>query len=331
MNARFSLGIDLGTSNSAIAVADLESGQTRIVEIAQTLGPNQLGEMPTLASALYVPHRDEFPEGSFPLPWNDAGEFTIVGQFARDRGALVPDRVVTSAKSWLSNPHIDPKQRILPWRSDIAEEKLSPLECSRRYLQHLRDAFLYAEHAQGREWDLSEGEIVVTVPASFDEVARSLTAEAAKAAGLGDVTLLEEPQAAFYAWTAQAGRTWRDLVAHGDIVLVCDVGGGTADFSLIAVTDVEGSLELERVSVGDHILLGGDNMDLALAYALQAKLEAAGKTLDSWQFLALVHAASKAKITLFEDNKLAQATIAVPRAAPACLLGQSRRPSIAMR
>jgi molecular chaperone DnaK (HSP70) len=312
MNARFSLGIDLGTSNSAIAVADLESAQTRIVEIAQTLGPNQLGEMPTLASALYVPHRDEFSEGSFPLPWNDAGEFTIVGQFARDRGALVPDRLVTSAKSWLSNPHIDPKQRILPWRSDIAEEKLSPLECSRRYLQHLRDAFLYAEHAQGREWDLSEGEIVVTVPASFDEVARSLTAEAAKAAGLGDVTLLEEPQAAFYAWTAQVGRTWRDLVAHGDIVLVCDVGGGTADFSLIAVTDVEGSLELERVSVGDHILLGGDNMDLALAYALQAKLEAAGKTLDSWQFLALVHAASKAKVTLFEDNALAQAPIAVP-------------------
>ena len=152
----------------------------------------------------------------------------------------------------------------------------------------------------------------MTVPASFDEVARSLTADAAKAAGLGDVTLLEEPQAAFYAWTAQAGRTWRNLVSHGDIVLVCDVGGGTVDFSLIAVTDVEGSLELDRVSVGEHILLGGDNMDLALAYALQAKLDAAGKTLDSWQFLALVHAASKAKITLFEDNALAEAPIAVP-------------------
>jgi hypothetical protein len=152
----------------------------------------------------------------------------------------------------------------------------------------------------------------LTVPASFDEVARSLTAEAAKAAGLGDVTLLEEPQAAFYAWTAKASRTWRDLVAPGDIVLVCDVGGGTADFSLIAVTDVEGALELERVSVGEHILLGGDNMDLALAHALQAQLEAAGKPLDSWQFLALVHAASKAKITLFEDGALRQAPIAVP-------------------
>jgi molecular chaperone DnaK (HSP70) len=312
MNARFSLGIDLGTSNSAIAVADLETDQTRIVDITQILGPNQLGGRPTLASALYVPHREEFPEGSFPLPWNDIGDHPIVGQFARDHGTLVPDRLVTSAKSWLSNPHIDPKQRILPWRSDIAEDKLSPLECSRRYLQHLKDAFLHTEHAQGRDWDLSEGRIVVAVPASFDEVARSLTAEAAKAAGLRDVTLLEEPQAAFYAWTARSGRAWRDMVAPGDIVLVCDVGGGTADFSLIAVTDVEGRLELERVSVGEHILLGGDNMDLALAYALQAKLEAAGKSLDSWQFLALVHAASKAKITLFEDGALAQAPIAVP-------------------
>ena len=268
--------------------------------------------MPTLPSAIYIPHHEEFPEGSFPLPWNDAGERVIVGQFARDRGALVPDRLVTSAKSWLSNPHIDPKQRTLPWRSDIAEDKLSPLECSRCYLVYLRQAFLHAERAQGMDRDLSTGQIVVTVPASFDEVARGLTAEAAKAAGLGDVTLLEEPQAAFYAWTAQAGRTWRNLVADGDIVLVCDIGGGTADFSLIAVSDVEGRLELERVSVGDHILLGGDNMDLALAYALQAKLEAAGKSLDSWQFLALLHAASKAKTILFEDDTLAQAPIAVP-------------------
>src|SRR5215831_14396452 len=312
MNARFSLGIDLGTSNSAVAIADLETDQTRIVDIAQILGPNQLGGRPTLASALYVPHGEEFPEGSFPLPWNDIGDPAIVGQFARDHGALVPDRLVTSAKSWLSNPHIDPKQRILPWRSDMAENKLSPLECSRRYLQHLREALLHAEHAQGRDGDLSEGPIVVAVPASFDEVARSLTAEAAKAAGLGDVTLLEEPQAAFYAWTARSGRAWRDLVAPGDIVLVCDVGGGTADFSLIAVTDVEGRLELERVSVGEHILLGGDNMDLALAYTLQAKLEAEGKSLDAWQFLALVHAASQAKIALFEDAALAEAPIAVP-------------------
>src|SRR3981081_2446197 len=196
MGARFSLASARGTSNSAIAIADLESGETGIIEIAQTLGPNQIGEMPTLPSAIYIPHSEEFPQSSFPLPWNDAGERAIIGQFARERGALVPDRVVTSAQTWRSNPHIDPKQLILPWRSDIAEEKLSPFECSRLYLQHLRHAFLHTERAQGRDWDLSEGEIVVTVPASFDEVARTLPAEAANAAGLEDVILLEEPQAA---------------------------------------------------------------------------------------------------------------------------------------
>jgi hypothetical protein len=312
MTARFSLGIDLGTSNCAMALTYLDTDRTEIVPIPQILAANQLGEKPTLASALYLPHPEEFRPGSFPLPWDNGLELGIVGQFARDHGALVPDRLVTSAKSWLSNPHIDPKERTLPWRSDSAEEKLSPFECSRRYLQHLKGTFLQTAQAQGREWDLSDGQIVVTVPASFDEVARSLTAEAAEAAGLGHVTLLEEPQAAFYAWAARAGRQWRDAVTPGDIILVCDIGGGTADFSLIAVTDVAGNLELERISVGEHILLGGDNMDLALAYTLQARLEAEGKSLDAWQFLALVHAAARAKITLFEDASLAEAPIAVP-------------------
>ena len=312
MKDRFSLGIDLGTSNCAMALTDLETDRTEVLPITQILAANQMGEKLTLASALYLPHPEEFRSGSFPLPWNVSEEQGIVGQFARDHGALVPDRLVTSAKSWLSNPHIDPRQSTLPWRSDSAEEKLSPFEVSRRYLQHLKGAFLHTVNAQGRHWDLGDGQIVVTVPASFDEVARSLTAEAAAAAGLGNVTLLEEPQAAFYAWTAQAGRQWRDAVAPGDIILVCDVGGGTADFSLIAVTDVAGNLELERISVGEHILLGGDNMDLALAYTLQARLEAEGKSLDAWQFQALVHAASRAKITLFEDTTLAEAPIAVP-------------------
>src|ERR1700719_1584156 len=214
MSGRFSLAIDLGTSNSAIAIADLESGETTIIEIPQTLGPNQIGEMPTLPSAIYIPHSEEFPESSFPLPWNDAGERAIIGQFARERGALVPDRLATSAKSWLSNPHIDSKQRILPWRSDIAEEKLSPFECSRLYLQYLRDAFLHTERAQGQDWDLSEGQIVVTVPGSRDEVARSVAAESAKAPGLEDVTLLQEPQAPFYARMAQMHREWRNLIVR---------------------------------------------------------------------------------------------------------------------
>jgi molecular chaperone DnaK (HSP70) len=312
MQARFTLGIDLGTSNCAMALIDLETDRTEDLPITQILAANQLGARPTLASALYLPHPEEFRAGSFPLPWNDSGERDIVGQFARYHGALVPDRLVTSAKSWLSNPHIDPRQRTLPWRSESAEEKLSPLEVSRRYLLHLKDAFLHTVRGHGRQWDVSDGQIVVTVPASFDEVARSLTAEAAEAAGLGNVTLLEEPQAAFYALIARAGWQWRDAVTPGDIILVCDVGGGTTDFSLIAVTDVAGNLELERISVGEHILLGGDNMDLALAYTLQARLEGEGKPLDVWQFLALVQAASRAKVTLFEDANLAEAPIAVP-------------------
>ncbi len=312
MSVRFSLGIDLGTSNCAMALTDLDTEQTEIVPIPQIVAPSQLGEKPTLASALYLPHPEEFRPGTFPLPWDDSQQSGVVGQFARDHGALVPDRLVTSAKSWLSNPHIDPKQRTLPWRSDSAEEKLSAFDCSRRYLQHLKGAFVHAVQAQGRQWDLGDGQIVLTVPASFDEVARSLTAAAAEAAGLGHVTLLEEPQAAFYAWAARAGREWRHAVTPGDIVLVCDVGGGTADFSLIAVTDVAGNLELERISVGEHILLGGDNMDLALAYTLQARLEAEGKSLDAWQFLALVHAVERAKISLFEDPGLAEAPISVP-------------------
>ena len=312
MKARLSLGIDLGTSNCAMALTDLETDRTEVLPIPQILAANQFGEKPTLASATYLPHPEEFPPGSFALPWSAGEESGIIGQFARDHGALVPDRLATSAKSWLSNPHVDPKQRALPWRSDSVEEKLSPFECSRRYLQHLKDAFLHTEGSQGRHWDLADAQIVVTVPASFDEVARSLTAEAAEAAGLGHVTLLEEPQAAFYAWSARAGRQWRDAVAPGDIILVCDVGGGTADFSLIAVADVGGDLELERISVGEHILLGGDNMDLALAYTLQAGLEAEGKALDAWQFQALVHAASRAKITLFEDAALPEAPIAIP-------------------
>jgi len=313
MTHRFSLGIDLGTSNSAVALTDLENDETAIVDVTQIIGPNQVGEKPTLPSALYIPHHDEFPENSFTLPWDDGdGKTTIVGQFARQHGALVPDRLVTSAKSWLSNPHMDPRKQILPWKSDIEEDKISAFNCSRFYLEHIKDGFLYAERTEGREWDLADGQVVLTVPASFDEAARHLTAEAAEAAGFHDVILLEEPQAAFYAWTSQAGAEWRSQVGPGDIVLVCDLGGGTADFSLIAITESEGTLDLERISVGEHILLGGDNMDLALAYTLRAKLDAEGTSIDDWQFLALVHAASTAKVALFSDESLMAAPIAVP-------------------
>ena len=210
MNARFSVGIDLGTSNSAIAVGDIESGDTKIFEIDQIVGPNQVGELPTLPSAIYVPHREEFPEGSFPLPWNGAGEAAIVGQFARDRGALVPDRLVASAKSWLPTRISTRNSRSCPGGPTSRKRNSHPSNARAVICSISRGVALRRACAGDGIWDLSEGQIVVTVPASFDEVARSLTAEAAKAAGLGDVTLLEEPQAAFYAWTAQTGRTWRN-------------------------------------------------------------------------------------------------------------------------
>jgi len=311
MQQRFSLGIDLGTSNSAIALSEVDSDQTNIIEITQVLGPNQIGEKPTLPSALYIPHPDEFPEGAFPLPW-PSDPRSIIGLFARDHGALVPDRLVTSAKSWLSNPHIDPRQRSLPWKSEIHEEKLSAFDCSRSYLEHMRESFRYAVRNQGKDLDLADGQVVLTIPASFDDIARNLTAEAAEAAGLGKVVLLEEPLAAFYAWTAQAGRDWRAHVRPGDIVLVCDVGGGTADFSLIAISEKDGALDLNRISVGEHILLGGDNMDLALAYALRAKLEADGKSISDMQFLSLTHSAGKAKVAMLEDESMTEFPIAVP-------------------
>lgn len=311
MQQRFSLGIDLGTSNSAIALSEVDSDQTDIIEITQVLGPNQIGEKPTLPSALYIPHPDEFPEGAFPLPW-PSDPRSIIGLFARDHGALVPDRLVTSAKSWLSNPHIDPRQRSLPWKSEINEDKLSAFDCSRSYLEHMRESFRYAIRNQGKDLDLADGQVVLTIPASFDDIARNLTAEAAEAAGLGKVVLLEEPLAAFYAWTAQAGKDWRAHVRPGDIVLVCDVGGGTADFSLIAISEKDGELDLNRISVGEHILLGGDNMDLALAYTLRAKLEADGKSISDLQFLSLTHSAGKAKVAMLEDESMTEFPIAVP-------------------
>jgi hypothetical protein len=311
MDKTFILGIDLGTSNSAVTLADPRTGASRLVEITQILGPNQIGERRTLPSALYLPHPEEFPPEAVKLPWEAESSAGLVGHFARSHGARIPDRLVTSAKSWLSNRHVDPKSPVLPWDSTI-EGKITPFDASRRYLEHLREGFLHAEGREGRHWDLARGQIVLTVPASFDEVARRLTAEAAEAAGFTDVILLEEPQAAFYAWTDRVGSDWRQQVKAGDLVLVCDVGGGTADFSLIAVSEEAGNLALERISVGEHLLLGGDNIDLALAYTLQGQLEDAGTPIDDWQFLALVHAASEAKVELFSDDSLTAAPIAIP-------------------
>lgn len=312
--AKFALGIDLGTSNCALSVCDLASDDLRMVDVIQTLAPNKSGERETVPSATYLAHDSEFPAASTTLPWGDDQATGIIGHFAREHGAQVPDRLVLSAKSWLSNTQVDPQSAVLPFMADLPdEEKISAFDASTRYLNHLREAFLHHEHQRGNDWKIEDGLVVITVPASFDETARRLTLEAAAAAGLGDeVVLLEEPQAAFYAWTAQEFSTWKDQVQAGDCVLVCDLGGGTADFSLIAIKDADGDLAMERVAVGEHLLLGGDNMDIGLAYTIQAQLEAEGKTLDGWQLQALTHACRAAKVKLFAEPELDHVPVAIP-------------------
>ncbi len=303
MNTPHAIGIDLGTSNCALALSNEEG--IRSVEIPQSGQPGSILTAYTLPSCLFLPIPDEFAEDSFRLPWGDQYE-TITGAFARERGSLAPDRQIVSAKSWLCHHQADRLAPILPWQSEAEVTKRSPVEVSELLLTHLFEAYRL-------EVPESESEVrtVITIPASFDEAARSLTQEAAQQAGLGEIALLEEPQAAFYAWTEQNTSNWREEVSAGDVILVCDVGGGTADFSLIAVSDADGNLELERISVGEHILLGGDNLDLALAHALQAQLQQEGSEIDSWQFLSLTHASRAAKETLFSDETLQELPVAV--------------------
>ena len=299
MSARFVVGIDLGTTNTAVAFATIsdDPAATPTVStfaIPQLVAPGEVAPQPTLPSFLYLPG-PELPAAATALPWGSPG--WVVGQLAKTRGAEVPARLVSSAKSWLCHGGVDRTAPILPpaipdgGADDLT--RVSPVEAAARYLGHVRAAWDQRYAAEGAP--LHEQEIFVTVPASFDAVARELTMRAATEAGLPHVTLLEEPQAAFYAWLAKRGDAWRKELTVGDTVLVCDVGGGTTDFSLIAAVDSGGSLALERVAVGDHILLGGDNMDLALAYRVRQRLEAEGHTIDSWQMAALVHASRGAK------------------------------------
>jgi hypothetical protein len=315
MERHYAVGIDLGTSNSALALAtDEPEGSAEVLPIPQFFSFQAIGLLDMLPSVLYLPLENEARSAAASLPWEEeplrAG---LVGQFAREQGALMPDRMVASAKSWLCNPHVNPEEPVLPWNSDLESgQKVSPFQASVRYLRHLRQAFEEELEKRGEPAGSRAGEVVVTVPASFDDVARALTHRAAQEAGWGEVTLLEEQQAAFYYWIAQSGGKWRDQVRPGDLVLICDVGGGTADFSLVAVSDKAGELQLERVSVGDHILLGGDNMDLALAYTLRAELEGEGKKIDNWQFLSLIHSCRVAKEVLFADPQLAAYPISVP-------------------
>jgi molecular chaperone DnaK (HSP70) len=310
--SRYVVGIDLGTTNSALAYVDTGPGGDPVLThlaIPQVVQQGVVEDRSLLPSFLYLPGPNEQPAGSLQLPWAKKRDYAV-GEFARNFGSQVPTRLVSSAKSWLCHAGIDRRQPVLPWKAPEDARRVSPLEASTYYLKHLADVW---NHLIGKDAanHLENQDIILTVPASFDAVARELTVEAARAAGLERVTLLEEPQAAFYAWIHASHDKWREQVEVGDVVLVCDVGGGTTDLSLIAVSEEAGQLVLTRVAVGDHILLGGDNMDLALAHHVAGALAAKGTKLDFGQMNMLWHSCRLAKERLFQEKKLASAPVTV--------------------
>jgi hypothetical protein len=322
------VGIDLGTTNCALARRAIEGdGRAEAVGVPQLVRPGEVQPRQLLPSFLYLPHEAELPAGAARLPWAESAEPRgIVGELARSLGATTPIRLVSSAKSWLSHPTLDRRAATLPAGAPPEVPRVSPLEASSRYLAHLAAA--WGALRGDADGPLADQRIVLTVPASFDAVARELTVEAARKAGLEEVTLLEEPQAALYAWLEAMGEGWRAQLRSGDLVLVVDVGGGTTDLSLIAVVDQSGDLALTRVAVGDHILLGGDNMDLALAHALGEKLGRAGHRIDRWQLQGLTHGAREAKERLFADASLGELPVSVPGRGSS-LVGGAIRTSLA--
>ncbi len=307
------IGIDLGTTNSALAYAPADESNTdaavNTFPITQLVNPGEVAELDLLPSSLYLPGSNEFVEGSLALPWNARPEY-IVGQLARTRGVENATRLVSSAKSWLSNQNADPAQPLLPLTAPDGIAKIAPVEASRAYLSHLRSAWDNA-HADAK---LEDQIVLITVPASFDAAARELTQRAAQLAGYPEVTIIEEPQAAFYAWI-ERNPNWREQVNPGDLILVVDIGGGTTDFTLIAVTEKEGELQLERVAVGEHLLLGGDNMDLAVARYAEQQFAQKGTKLDSMQFHSLWQQCRAAKELLLSGAS-------APKEQPLTILGR---------
>ncbi|MGL5094074.1 MAG: Hsp70 family protein, partial [Planctomycetia bacterium] len=330
--SRFIVGVDLGTTNTAVAYLDastIDAAAEPMVHplpIPQTIQPGEARAEPLLPSFLYAPADGEFSLAQQTLPWRSeadaaaAASSFLVGLFAREHGAASPARLVSSAKSWLCHPGVDRRGAILPWEGPDDVAKISPLEASTLLLRHVRDAWNHhwaSESTADGSTKLEDQDVVLTVPASFDAVARELTMEAARAAGLTSVTLFEEPQAAFYAWIHASGADWRHQVGKGDVALVVDVGGGTTDFTLIGFGEEDGRLTLDRLAVGDHLLLGGDNMDLALAHAVAAELLKNGTKLDGGQMLQLWHASRRAKEQLFADP--------AAETKPIALLGRGRK------
>ncbi|HEY7866120.1 MAG TPA: Hsp70 family protein [Psychromonas sp.] len=313
--SRYSVGIDLGTTHCVLSYMDLLNiaedpasvPELTIMPIPQLTHAGTIEEKKQLPSFIYMAHEAELNDADLALPWN-ARPNAIVGSIARELGSKTAIRLVSSAKSWLCHSGVDRHAAFLPAASPEEVSKISPLDATFEYLDHMRAAW----EDKFPDFPLAEQDVTITIPASFDPAARELTAEAAKRVGFNHLTLLEEPQAALYNWIHACGEAWREQVQVGDIILVVDVGGGTTDLSLIAVSEEEGNLTLNRIAVGEHILLGGDNMDLALAYRVKAKLSEQGKELQAWQIQAISQACRDAKEQLLLDNDIDTVPITVP-------------------
>jgi len=304
---RYVIGIDLGTTNSAVAHVDLASRRQHeascpilTLAVPQLVATGEVARQPVLPSFLYLPGSYDLPPGSTALPWDPERNY-IVGEFAREQGTLVPGRLVSSAKSWLCHGGVSRTDPILPWGAEQEVPRLSPVEASARYLLHIREAWndLIARGRDGHR--LEEQLVILTVPASFDEVARELTVRAAREAGIPRVILLEEPLAAFYAWLSHHESDWQHEMRAGQLILICDVGGGTSDFTILAVREGEKGLRFDRLAVGDHLMLGGDNMDLTLGRHLEARLLGKAGSLEANRWRQLFHQCRKVKETLLGD------------------------------
>lgn len=310
MSAQFVIGIDLGTTNSVLAYSALnaERPQVQLLPIPQLVAANTIESRSMLPSFLYQCTDDETTAKSFALPWNKDTSFAV-GHGARALSAEFPDRTVGAAKSWLGHSKVDRHQAMLPWQAPSGVAKISPVTASQRYLEHLVAAW----HQAFPDAPIADQNVVLTVPASFDASARELTREAALAAGLPkDFVLLEEPQAATYAWLNAVGDRWRKLLKVGDRMIICDIGGGTTDLTLVEVAEDSGELTLQRAAVGNHLLVGGDNMDLALAHYVAQLFEEKGLNLDPWQSVSLWHSCRNAKEALLSESGPDTHTISVP-------------------
>jgi hypothetical protein len=319
---RYVVGFDLGTSNSAVCYVDTDQHPWRVrtFPVPQLVAPGQVESRETLPSFLYQPGASEFAADAMRLPWSRETPDHAVGFFARDQGPAVPGRLIASAKSWLCHSGIDRTAPVLPWHGLPEVQRLSPVEASARYLAHVRDAW----DARFADQPLARQDFVLTLPASFDEIARELTVKAAAQAGLPRVVLIEEPQAAFYAWIDAHADDWRERVKPGQKILVCDVGGGTSDFTLIRVRAGKGGkARFHRVAVGSHLILGGDNFDLALARHLEKRL-VSGSNLEPHRWAALVRNCRHVKETLLGQDSPDRLTVTVAGAGSKLIGGSLR-------